>query len=120
MIEAHGMDPAAMLRPTFEGEPGWPVLLPLQGVAALASVAPDRMPPDIIADVISLGVRSATIDVGDPGTTIDGDTPNSDLPPYVGPSEPPARHRHEWGAAIADAPEDSPIQGPALAPFDQA
>ena len=120
MIEAHGMNPDAVLCPTFEGETGWPVLLPLDGVAALATVAPDRMPPDIIADVIASGVPSAMIDLGDPGTTIDGATPSGDLPRYVGPTEPAAHHRHEWGSAISDEPEDSPLEGPALAPYDQA
>lgn len=120
LIEAHGMQPGFVLRPTFEGESGWPVLLPATGVAALAAIAAERMPDDIIKDVIASGVPAAAIDVGDPGTVIDGSTPSSQLPPYVGPPEPPAQHRHEWGAALADAPEDSPIQGPALAPFDQA
>ena len=120
MIEAHGVQPASVLRPTFEGEAGWPVLLPLEGVAALASVAPDRMPDDIIADVIATGVQSTTIDLGDPGTTIDGSTPSSDLPPYVGPTEPVAHHRHEWGSEITDAPDESPLAGPALAPYDRA
>jgi CTP:molybdopterin cytidylyltransferase MocA len=120
MIEAHGMNRDALLQPTFEGNTGWPVLLPLEGVAALASVAPDRMPHDIVADVIASGVRVTTLDLGDPGTTHDGSIPRGDLPPYVGPTEPAAQHRHEWGSAISDAPEDAPLEGPALAPYDQA
>ena len=120
MIEAHGVRPGSVLWPAFEGETGWPVLLPMEGVAALASVAADRMPPDIIADVVASGVPEATIDLGDPGTTIDGATPSDQLPAYVGPTEPPAHHQHEWGSAIADQPEDSPLEGPALAPYDQA
>ena len=120
MIEAHGVQPASVLRPTFDDDEGWPVLLPMEGVAALASVAPDRMPPDIIADIIASGVASATIDLGDPGTTFDGSTPSSELPPYSGPTEPVTHHRHEWGSEISDAPEESPLAGPALAPYDQA
>jgi hypothetical protein len=120
MIEAHGMDRGALLQPTFGGKSGWPVLLPLAGVAALASVAPDRMPHDIIADVIASGVGVATIDLGDPGTTHDGSIPRSDLPPYVGPTEPVTHHRHEWGSEISDAPEETPLAGPALAPYEQA
>jgi CTP:molybdopterin cytidylyltransferase MocA len=120
MIEAHGVQPATVLRPTFDGEDGWPVLLPLEGVAALAMVAPDRMPAEIIADVIASGVPSATIDLGDPGTTIDGSTPSSALPPYIGPTEPAAHHRHEWGSEITDAADETPLRGPALAPYDRA
>lgn len=120
LIEAHGVDRSAVLRPTYDGEDGWPVLLPLEGVAALASVAPDRMPDDIVADVIASGVPARSLDLGDPGTTHDGSVPRAELPPYRGPLEPAAPHRHEWGAAIADAPEDSPLEGPALAPYGQA
>lgn len=120
LIEAHGVDPSAILRPTFDGEAGWPVLLSEDGVAGLASVAPDRMPDDIVADVIASGVPSRTIELGDPGTTFDGSVPSSDLPPYVGPSEPVTGHRHEWGSEVADAPEDAPVEGPALAPYEPA
>lgn len=120
MIEAHGVDTGTILRPTFEGEAGWPVLLPLDGVAALASVAPDRMPDDIIGDVIGSGIPSRTIDLGDPGTIRDGSVPSSELPPYVGPAEPATAHHHEWGSAIADAPEDAPVTGPARAPYEPA
>lgn len=120
MIEAHGVQPGSVLRPTYLGEAGWPVLLPMAGVTALAGVAPDRMPDDIVTDVIASGVPASAIDLGDPGTTIDGATPSSELPPYLGPTEPPAQHHHEWGSAISDAPEDSPLEGPALAPYDRA
>ena len=120
MIEAHGVNPGRVLQPTYRDEVGWPVLLPLDGVAALASVRPDRMPPDIIADVVASGVPALTIDLGDPGTTIDGTTPRSQLPPYIGPMEPPAHHQHEWGSEITDTPEETPLEGPALAPYEQA
>jgi CTP:molybdopterin cytidylyltransferase MocA len=120
MIEAHGLDTAAVLRPSFDGEAGWPVLLPLAGIAGLAAVAPDRMPDGIIADVIAGGLASRLLDLGDPGTTHDGSIPSSMLPAYVGPSEPVATHRHEWGSEIADAPEDAPLEGPARVPYPPA
>ncbi len=120
MIEAHGIDRGSVLRPTYNGEDGWPVLLPLAGVAALTSVASDRTPDEIIADMIASGVPARTLELGDPGTTHDGSVAREDLPPYVGPSEPVAPHGHEWGAALGDAPEDSPLSGPALAPYGQA
>ena len=47
MIEAHGPAAGALLTPTFDDEPGWPVLLPLEALPALRAVAPDRMPPTI-------------------------------------------------------------------------
>src|SRR5262245_45265781 len=44
MIEAHGTAAGALLRPDYEDEPGWPVLVPASAFDALRSVAPDRMP----------------------------------------------------------------------------
>jgi CTP:molybdopterin cytidylyltransferase MocA len=122
MIEAHGVDQGTILRPSYDGEDGWPVLFPTTptAAAALASVAPDRFPDDIVADLIAAGIRSRSLSLGDPGTTHDGSTPRNELPPYIGPTEPAAPHRHEWGAALADAAEDSPLEGPSLAPYGQA
>jgi hypothetical protein len=120
MIEAHGVDRGTLLRPAFDGEDGWPVLIPTARAAALAAVAPERMPDEIIADVIAGGLPARSLDLGDPGTTHPGSVARADLPPYTGPTEPAAPHSHEWGAALADAAEDSPLAGPALAPYGQA
>jgi len=120
MIEAHGVDQETLLRPSYDGEDGWPVLIPTSHVPKLDDVAPDRLPDDIVADVIAAGARSRSIPLGDPGTTHDGSISRDQLPPYSGPTEPAAPHSHEWGAALADSVEDSPLEGPALAPYGQA
>jgi CTP:molybdopterin cytidylyltransferase MocA len=120
LIEAHGVDRATMLRPAYEGEPGWPVLLPRGAGPLLAAVAPDRMPEDILGDLTANGLETRAIELGDPGVVRDASVQRNQLPAYLGPSEPAAQHRHEWGAATADDPEDSPIEGPALAPYDRA
>jgi hypothetical protein len=120
LIELHGVDPETLLRPSWEGEPGWPALLPFDGVAGLRSVAAGRMPADILADLVATGLEDRAVDLGDPGVTIDRATPRAELPAYVGPMEPPAGHVHEWGAALADTPEDAPLEGPALAPYAPA
>ena len=120
MIEAHGPSAGALLTPTYENEPGWPVLLPLEALPALRAVAPDHMPPAIPPDLIASGVKQRLLALGDPGTTHDRDTPRADLPPYAGPSEPAGGHVHEWGAVMADEPDDGPLEGPALAPYGQA
>jgi CTP:molybdopterin cytidylyltransferase MocA len=120
MIEAHGIERGALLRPTFEDEDGWPVLIPTAHVAKLDRVAQDRFPDDIVADVIAAGAPVRSIPLGDPGTTHDGTIPRDQLPPYSGPTEPAAPHTHEWGAALADATDESPLEGPALAPYGQA
>ena len=120
MIEAHGVDKRTLLRPTFDGEDGWPVLIPTSHVDKLDAVGAERMPNEIVADVIAAGAPARGLALGDPGTTHDGSVPLDQLPPYSGPTEPAAPHTHEWGAALADAAEDSPLEGPALAPYGQA
>ena len=100
LIEAHGPDPAMVLRPGWQGEPGWPVLVPLIHLEALRAVPPDRMPPDVIAELVA-AVPSRIVEVGDPGVIHDFDTAAADLPAYEGPPDPPAGHTHEWGADVA-------------------
>ena len=100
LIETHGTGRGTILRPAWHGEPGWPVLLPVAHLDALRAVAPDRMPPDVVADLVAT-VPSRIVEVGDPGVIHDVETPVSDLPAYEGPPDPPAGHTHEWGADVA-------------------
>jgi len=116
LLEAHGGTPDALVRPSFKVEAGWPALVPITVLERMRAVAPDRLPADVLADVVAEGVPLRLVDLGDPGTTIDGDTPRPDLPPYGGPPEPPSDHVHEWGAEIADLPEDAP-PGPPTVPY---
>jgi len=120
LIEAHGVDRSTLLRPAYDGQPGWPALVPSAGVALLSSVAPDRMPDVIMEDLIAAGLRSRLVELGDPGATHDAGVARASLPPYLGPTEPAAPHTHEWGSAAADDPDEGPLSGPALAPYDQA
>ncbi len=100
LIEAHGAYPAAVLRPAWQGEPGWPVLVPLAHLPTLRAIAPDRLPPAVIEDLV-VTLPSRTLDVGDPGVVHDASTAPEDLPAYEGPPEPLAAHSHEWGADVA-------------------
>jgi CTP:molybdopterin cytidylyltransferase MocA len=120
LIEAHGPVAGTLLTPTFDDAPGWPVLLPLEALAALQAVGADRMPPTIPGELVAAGVPQRLLALGDPGTTYDRDTPRSEMPPYTGPFEPAGGHVHEWGAMMADEPDDGPLEGPALAPYGQA
>jgi CTP:molybdopterin cytidylyltransferase MocA len=121
LIEAHGMQPAALLRPGWQGEAGWPVLVPLSALDQLRAVGADQMPPAVI-EVLSRSVSTTVVDVGDPGVHHDVDTPFGDLPPYEGPPDPPAGHRHEWGDAVDEQGVDEDVagEGRGLAPFPQA
>ena len=100
LIEAHGPDPGTVLLPGWQGEPGWPVLVPLSHLETLRSIAPDRMPLDVIHDLVST-VPARTVEMGDPGVIHDADTARADLPAYEGPPDPPGGHTHEWGADVA-------------------
>jgi len=120
LIELHGSAPDRILRPTWEDEAGWPVLLPLAAVERLSTIAADRLPAVVIDDLVAGGIEVRAVDLGDPGVTHDRTTPRADLPPYLGPPEPAAGHVHEWGSAAADSPDDAPLEGPALAPYEPA
>ena len=120
LIELHGTVPDRLLRPTWEGETGWPVLVPVAALDALRASPPDRMPPAIVDGLVAAGMAERAVDLGDPGVTHDRDTPSADLPRFVGPEEPIAGHVHEWGAQAADAADEGPLEGPALAPYEPA
>ena len=100
LIEAHGTDPATVIRPTWHGDPGWPVLVPIADLDALRQIPADRMPPAVVEALVAT-VPSKQLELGDPGVTHPVDVPFIDLPPYEGPPEPPAGHTHEWGADVA-------------------
>lgn len=99
LIEAHGPDRDAILRPAWHGDPGWPVLLPTVHLAALRAIGPDLMPPQVIEDLVATA-PDRIVEVGDPGVIFDVDTPPSELPAYEGPPDPPAGHTHEWGTDV--------------------
>jgi CTP:molybdopterin cytidylyltransferase MocA len=120
MIEASGPHSDAMLQPRYEGEPGWPALIPMSALPAFAALGVERMPHELLSDLAATGVELVEIDTGDPGTVHDLATPMDELPAYQGPPEPVAGQAPEWGSAAADMPDDAPLEGPALAPYGQA
>lgn len=113
LVEAHGPDPEALLRPAFHGQTGWPALVPLTAFDALRAL-PITSTPDQLVELLgsSGAMRTRTIDLGDPGTILDGDTRREDLPPYEGPAAPADGRSREWGAAVAATPDDAPLEGP--------
>ena len=120
LIEAHGADGASILRPTYGGRAGWPVLLPIDRLDALRGLSPMRLPDELVEDLAASGVPIREIDLGDPGTVYDRSTALDDLPPFEGPSEPTGGRPEEWGASVAADPDEGPLAGPALAPYEQA
>ena len=116
LIEAHGVAPQAVLRPTYDGGAGWPVLLPVSVAAGGRDRPADRTPEEALA-AIDAPVR--LLDLGDPGTVHDMHTPRTDLPSYAGPAR-PAGAAHEWGSLAAEEPDAPALEGPGVAPFGSA
>jgi CTP:molybdopterin cytidylyltransferase MocA len=119
LIEAYGPRRGSVLRPVYQGEAGWPVLVPAEQVAALVALGPSLM-PDILMEQFMAAARSETIDTGDPGTVHDVSTAIDQLPEFQGPPEPVGGPAPEWGAAAAEMPDEAPLEGPSLAPYGQA
>ena len=112
LIAAHGEDRAAVLRPAFRGEAGFPALVPVSALEQLRGLGADRMPADLLDDLAAAGVLVRLVDTGDPGVTHDIGTARSSLPSFDGPPEPEDGVTREWGAGTADEPDDASPRGP--------
>ena len=64
--------------------------------------------PGPLLEALADTVGSRLVELGDPGTVHDLETPRADLPPFEGPPEPPATHQHEWGSPAAAGPDQPP------------
>ena len=62
LIEAHGTDRDTMLRPGWQGEAGWPVLLPLALLEQLRRVSPE-VDPAAAMDALTDATPSRTIEL---------------------------------------------------------
>lgn len=112
LIEAHGDDPDAILRPAYDGEAGWPALLPIAVADRISELSPSCMPDEILDDLAASGVPVVTVDTGDPGTTHDISVPPDALPPFDGPPRLDDGVEREWGAPAARLSDDAPPFGP--------
>ncbi len=119
LLEAHGEYPNDVLVPGHGDRFGWPALLPVGALDALATIAPSRMPDEVIDDLTAGGdllpgfLGRRVIETGDPGTTHDIGVPRDQLPPFDGPPRPDDSIEREWGAPAADQSDDAPPAGPA-------
>jgi CTP:molybdopterin cytidylyltransferase MocA len=107
LIEAHGADRTAVVRPAFRGEAGWPVLVPVVHLKTLCALDAGLMPRPLL-EALSAAVGGRVVELGDPGTVHDLDTPRADLPPFEAPPESASALHHEWGSAAAAGPDESP------------
>jgi CTP:molybdopterin cytidylyltransferase MocA len=100
LVEAHGATPEAILRPTYGGKPGFPILVPMALMERLSARSGDHGVEAVDA-LIAEGVAVRTIELGDPGIVYDVATPRSELPGYQGPPQPVAGPAPEWNAELA-------------------
>jgi CTP:molybdopterin cytidylyltransferase MocA len=107
LIQAHGADPRSVLRPTWAGADGWPVLLPLEHLDGLEAWSSSATTETVMAALSGAGIPGHALDLGDPGATTDRATPLDRLPAYQGPP-PPSTPAPEWGAAAAEIVDDGP------------
>lgn len=107
LIEAHGIDRGAVLRPAFRGEAGWPILLPVTHLDTLRAL-PAELAPDLLAARLAELAPTRLLELGDPGAVLDLETPRERLPLFEGPPEPPAAQQHEWGSSAAAGPDEPP------------
>jgi CTP:molybdopterin cytidylyltransferase MocA len=113
LIAAHGEEREPLTRPSWQGQAGWPALVPVGHLPSLRALSSARMPDELLEDLVAAGVPWRVVETGDPGVIHDVTTPRAALPQYDGPPQPADAHAHEWGAAAADLPDDEPVPGPA-------
>jgi hypothetical protein len=92
LIEAHGARPDEVLRPAHDGQPGWPLLVPVAGLELLDEL-----------DVAE--ADAAPLDLGDPGSVVTLAVAIDAVPDYLGPPGPVAGPPPDWGAAAAEEPD---------------
>ncbi len=113
LIEAHGADRSAILRPAFRGEAGWPALLPIVHLETLRALDPALMPGPLL-EALASRVGCRLVELGDPGTVRDLETPRDQLPPFEGPAEPASAHHHERGSPAAAGRDEPPAPPPTV------
>ncbi len=107
LIEAHGAHRGSVLRPAYRGVAGWPALVTVAHLERLRTLDASLDPEELMA-VLVAATGGRVVEVGDPGTTHDFDTPLAQLPPYEAPPEPVTGERHEWGSLAAAGPDEPP------------
>jgi hypothetical protein len=120
LIEAHGVAPDVMVIPTWQGVPGWPILLPSGALDGLADLPGELPLGDAVARLGGAGLGAWPVSLGDPGTVLDVTTPRDQLPAYAGPPAPVSGRAHEWGDAIEAAEHAGAGAGPAPVPWRAA
>ncbi len=100
LIEAHGPSPDAIVRASFRGEPGFPILVPLALGPRFDAEA--ELHAYQLVEKLASEVELRVLELGDPGIVSDVATPRPDLAAYEGPPEPASGPPAEWNAELAE------------------
>ena len=100
LIEAHGAAAASIVRASFHGQPGFPILVPAELQSRFAAERTLHA-YQLVEALASEGTDLRVLELGDPGIVTDVETPRSELPPYQGPPEPASGPPAEWNAELA-------------------
>jgi CTP:molybdopterin cytidylyltransferase MocA len=115
LVEAHGPAPESILRPAFNGQLGFPILIPVSLVERLAEQS-GRHGEEAVATLVAAGVPLRQIELGDPGIVNDLGTPRAELPAFQGPPEPAGGPPPEWNSALGAGASEAPGAGASEAP----
>lgn len=100
LVEAHGAAPDAIAQPSYGGQIGFPILVPL-ALADRLEAQSGRSGAEAVAAILADGAVAVVVELGDPGIVSDIATPRGSLPGYQGPPQPAGGMPPEWNAAVA-------------------
>ena len=104
LLEAHGVAPRSLIRASFHGRPGFPILVPVE-LGARFGDETTLHAYELVESLAAEGTPLRLLELGDPGIVSDVATPRSELPPYQGPPE-PAAQPPEWNESLARQAQD--------------
>jgi CTP:molybdopterin cytidylyltransferase MocA len=107
LVEAHGVNPEAIIRPAYGGRPGFPILMPIALVERLAALSGQHA-EEAVESLGAGGIPIRQIELGDPGIVLDMATARADLPPYQGPPEPAGGPPPDWNSVLGAQAADQP------------
>jgi CTP:molybdopterin cytidylyltransferase MocA len=110
LIEAHGAATGSIVRASFHGQAGFPILVPAELQSRFAAERALHA-HQLVEALASEGLDLRVLELGDPGIVTDVETPRSQLAPYQGPPEPASGPPAEWNAELAAHVEPAPGPG---------
>jgi CTP:molybdopterin cytidylyltransferase MocA len=104
LIEAHGPSSGSIVRASFHGQAGFPILVPVELTGRFDAEAALHA-FELVEALAAEGAENRLVELGDPGIVTDVGTPRAQLAPYQGPPEPSSGPPPEWNAELANQSE---------------